>query len=512
MEIERKIPHSIEKNFCFMCLFGYLNSKKISSIKELDDYMNSTFSDIIYTEKNFNCKFCFSIFSEESINQIISAVKEKGSEVENYRITTAFSPIFSLMNHYLKLLFKDNYFTDDNKEEIIKKYKYGNNYDATKDNNHTSKTNTSNSWQLDSENTFLDVATLRKVFKPLIVKRIKNELNKNNIQNSNFEINIIFDFNKDAYSKIFEAFSDLSHIKRLGINNFKFCINEKSLDRGHINEIINKTNTELFKAIIEKYNLFELLNSSLSTRINLATDSVYLKGSYIKYSREIGQSPWEIMGIKVCNSSVQDEIKNPLINFFKADDIIMHAGGREDRDVRMLGSGRPFMLEITNPKNNDVLKYLGDLNFISDIQKRVNNSTALVQIKELGSCEKGYIDIIKKFEDTKIKNYTCVVYCQRIVTDEDMALLNNVKNLPLIQKTPIRVAHRRTLMDRNKTILSLKAEKINDYFFTLDVCSSAGTYIKEFVHSDLGRTVPSVVSILGCDCDILQLDVTNIIQ
>lgn len=37
-----------------------------------------------------------------------------------------------------------------------------------------------------------------------------------------------------------------------------------------------------------------------------------------------------------------------------------------------------------------------------------------------------------------------------------------------------------------------------------------GTYVKEFVHGDLGRTVPSVGSLLNCRADILQLDVTNV--
>lgn len=38
--------------------------------------------------------------------------------------------------------------------------------------------------------------------------------------------------------------------------------------------------------------------------------------------------------------------------------------------------------------------------------------------------------------------------------------------------------------------------------------ASAGTYIKEFVHGDLGRTVPSIGSLLDSEADILQLDVT----
>ena len=40
--------------------------------------------------------------------------------------------------------------------------------------------------------------------------------------------------------------------------------------------------------------------------------------------------------------------------------------------------------------------------------------------------------------------------------------------------------------------------------------ASAGTYIKEFVHGDLGRTSPSIGSLLGSEADILQLDVTQV--
>ncbi|CAK7346076.1 unnamed protein product [Dovyalis caffra] len=40
--------------------------------------------------------------------------------------------------------------------------------------------------------------------------------------------------------------------------------------------------------------------------------------------------------------------------------------------------------------------------------------------------------------------------------------------------------------------------------------SQAGTYIKEFVHGDLGRTHPSIGSILRCRAEILQLDVTDV--
>ena len=38
----------------------------------------------------------------------------------------------------------------------------------------------------------------------------------------------------------------------------------------------------------------------------------------------------------------------------------------------------------------------------------------------------------------------------------------------------------------------------------------AGTYVKELVHSDEGRTKPSVQDILGVECEVIWLDVEEI--
>lgn len=62
--------------------------------------------------------------------------------------------------------------------------------------------------------------------------------------------------------------------------------------------------------------------------------------------------------------------------------------------------------------------------------------------------------------------------------------------------TPIWVLHRRSPMVREKTIYKIGLEKINKFIYVCYLSTSAGTYIKEFVHSDLGRTEPSLTSLL----------------
>lgn len=66
-------------------------------------------------------------------------------------------------------------------------------------------------------------------------------------------------------------------------------------------------------------------------------------------------------------------------------------------------------------------------------------------------------------------------------------------------------------MTRPRKIFELQAHPIAPGYFYLDLVTQAGTYIKEFVHGDLGRTSPSLGDFLGgTECDILLLDVMRV--
>lgn len=89
--------------------------------------------------------------------------------------------------------------------------------------------------------------------------------------------------------------------------------------------------------------------------------------------------------------------------------------------------------------------------------------------------------------------------------------MNSLVDVKILQQTPLRVLHRRTLMERTKVIHRLRVEKITDRQYLVFVLSSAGTYIKEFIHGDLQRTFPNFSELSGVPgCDIIQLDVMDI--
>ena len=117
---------------------------------------------------------------------------------------------------------------------------------------------------------------------------------------------------------------------------------------------------------------------------------------------------------------------------------------------------------------------------------------------------------MKEGEEAHRKDYRCVVALSRRITPSDLALINGTTEVVCQQLTPMRVLHRRTLIVRERTVHAMRAVQLSGRFLQLDLTTQAGTYVKEFVHGDFGRTVPSLGSLLKCEADILQLDVLGL--
>ena len=173
----------------------------------------------------------------------------------------------------------------------------------------------------------------------------------------------------------------------------------------------------------------------------------------------------------------------------------------------MLGNGRPFIIELGEPKkavsSTQVFK-------IKELENNINNNSEHVKVKNIEVVGKEKFEEIRQGEENKLKVYACIVWTEKFLENSDIEKINSLAHLNLKQKTPIRVMHRRTLKTRDKTVLRMKATMVNHHFFLLRLVTSGGTYVKEFVHSDFGRTVPSISSLLQSKTDILQLDVLGL--
>jgi len=241
-------------------------------------------------------------------------------------------------------------------------------------------------------------------------------------------------------------------------------------------------------------------------RSSLKWPNVYLYGVYQKNSRRVSHSRF-FVGRPL--SSVDSEIIKAVSKYFRCSQITFESAGREDADVRMLGSGRPFCLHINNPVpfHGTNPKDIND--FVSMLSEKIPDS---IECENFVSISKLRLCIGKPFLNPKhMKKYRCVISCSNEVSDEMLERINSASDITLKQRTPLRVAHRRGLMIREKKIVSLSAQRISKRFFILDLETNGGTYIKEFVSSDFGRTEPFLGQIMEpnepVQCQIHQLDV-----
>lgn len=349
--------------------------------------------------------------------------------------------------------------------------------------------------------------------------------------------------------------------------------------------------------------------SQQSVRVQLLSVEVsrvsplIIAGRYVKLCRKLPQTPWILDGERKLETSVEELIAAPVVSAFgPGTKYNFVSSGREDIDVRCLGLGRPFMLEISNYAHTLVSmltaegKHLGDgtprvdagdnakINTdstdvgelfpapgdLSWMARRINLSTDRrvfvrdLQVMPIASANAS----LKQGEFKKSKRYRAVCWCsdgglstERIHRLE--AALRVLSGLPaekstlqwpplsiatglrhstnfielpgweINQLTPIRVLHRRTLACRQRKIqwvrladfCSAVAEdapfELQDFrvwagqypteeLFLLELCCEAGTYVKELVHGDFGRTQPNLSSLLGCPVDLLALDVVAV--
>ncbi|XP_075871759.1 tRNA pseudouridine synthase Pus10 [Nelusetta ayraudi] len=233
--------------------------------------------------------------------------------------------------------------------------------------------------------------------------------------------------------------------------------------------------------------------------------SVFVAGRYNKFCRSLPQTPWLINGERMMESSVEELIAANILSSFRADGFNFSSSGREDVDVRTLGDGRPFAMELLNPHRTKFSRAE-----MKQLQQTINESTDKIRVRDLQVVTREAMSRMKEGEEEKTKSYTALVWTQKALQMEDLAFIDDIKDLTLDQKTPLRVLHRRALAVRQRVVHSMSARLLDTHHFYLSLKTQAGTYIKEFVHGDFGRTKPNMCELLKTDTDILELDVESV--
>jgi hypothetical protein len=231
-----------------------------------------------------------------------------------------------------------------------------------------------------------------------------------------------------------------------------------------------------------------------------------------------------------------------------------HASGREDMDVRMLMrpklpppmdsstsatgkivTGRPFVCEVIDairmPTRADLVAMANEINHlipgsnsttVEDHNRCLNNAAGTngayyygcnptgVGVSPLSFVSSASFKSLQAETEHKVKHYGCLCWSESILAPTIESIESDLAwsfPVTIAQRTPLRVLHRRAPAVRTRHILTGSVvERVDDHYFRLRLSTDAGTYVKEFVHGDLGRTIPSLSTMLRCRTDILELD------
>jgi len=282
-------------------------------------------------------------------------------------------------------------------------------------------------------------------------------------------------------------------------------------------EIGKKVSSLLSKDVDYRRPDIAILINPFEGSVKIHSNPLFIAGRYRKLKRGIPQTTWLCSkcrgkGCEECGGtgklypeSIEELISKPILEATSGSEAILHAAGREDIDVLMLGDGRPFVIEVKKPKK----RFLN----LDELTEEINESAkGKVAVSKLKTVDRRIVRKIKESEKSE-KVYRAIVRFNREITDEEVEALEKALNGVLIsQKTPTRVLHRRSDRIREKYIYETKIKKLMPNMLEFRIRSEGGLYIKELIDGDGGRTRPSVVEIIGNEAKIEKLDVLKVIK
>ena len=104
------------------------------------------------------------------------------------------------------------------------------------------------------------------------------------------------------------------------------------------------------------------------------------------------------------------------------------------------------------------------------------------------------------------KRYRAEVALETQVDDGPLAGLAG-RELEIIQRTPRRVVKRRADLERRRQVTIVRVDRIGPDRVELELECAHGTYVKEWISGDEGRSTPSFAELVGVEarCDVLDV-------
>ena len=256
--------------------------------------------------------------------------------------------------------------------------------------------------------------------------------------------------------------------------------------------------------------------------VDVQVNPAFVYGRYRKLDRGIPQTEWPCRecggsgkqlaadgGEESCDycggsgylyAESVEELTAPVIReAMDGSEAVFHGAGREDVDARMMGTGRPFVIEVKHPQRRavDTRTLEADVNEFAD---------GTVEVEGLRRATHEMVERVKELDAHKTYSMSVefATPVEEEVFDEALDALDGAR---IEQHTPQRVDHRRASRTRERDVYEIEGELDDARHATVELRGAGGLYVKELISGDDGRTEPSLAGLLGVDCEVTALDV-----
>jgi tRNA pseudouridine synthase 10 len=258
--------------------------------------------------------------------------------------------------------------------------------------------------------------------------------------------------------------------------------------------------------------------------VDVQVNPAFVYGRYRKLERDIPQTEWPCrecggsgtqlgeegsVSCEHCGGtgymyerSVEQLVAPHVQEAMGGEDAVFHGAGREDVDARMLGTGRPFVVEVKEPRRRAP--------DTAALEEQINEAArGAVEVEGLSLATHAIVERVKELDADK--TYRAEVVFGEPVGDDDLAAaVEQLEGRTVEQRTPERVAHRRADRVRERTVREISAESVDDTHAVVDIRGEGGLYVKELISGDGGRTEPSLAGLLGVAATVEALDVLEV--
>ncbi|MFB6069389.1 MAG: tRNA pseudouridine(54/55) synthase Pus10 [Halanaeroarchaeum sp.] len=251
--------------------------------------------------------------------------------------------------------------------------------------------------------------------------------------------------------------------------------------------------------------------------VEVTVNAAFVYGRYRKLERGVPQTEWPC---RECNGtgkragepcihcdgtgyqypeSVEQLTTPPIVEAMEGESATFHGAGREDIDALMLGTGRPFVVEVASPRRRRP-----DL---TALEAAIDEyAGGKVEVDGLRLATYDMVERVKRLDASKTYRAT-VAFDEPVEAASLQRALDALDGATVEQETPERVDHRRASKTRTRTVYDADGSLEDETHATVEIHGEGGLYVKELVSGDGGRTTPSLAGLIDVGAHVTALDV-----